>query len=387
MTFDAIVVGGGIVGCTSAFYLAGKGLKVAVVEKGSIGCGTTSATFAWINATSKVADEAYHRLNARGQAIYRELAVEFGEECIGLYPDGGLGIVRKSDASGYAAAKERARLLETFDYPCAWIGARELRAMEPHIVFPDDAEALFSVSDAFLDPPKFARFMADQVRARGGTVLENCAAHELMATDDGVVTGVVTDQGELEAPNVLVTAGPNTPEVLVTLTGYDGFSSRFPMHRVPGLLVTTPSMLPRRLVRHINYFFSDTELHVRGMPDGGLKLGADDTDGMVAEDQSAENVREAARELLRRAQTVIPGFAGEACLDECILDIGVRPYPEDGVSLAGQLPGSQGLFVIATHSGVTLAPALGSLMADQIADGQAPETLKPFNLERFQMFR
>ena len=92
MTFDVIVVGGGIVGCTSAYHLARKGFKVAIVEKGTFGCGTTGASFAWINATAKVSDETYHRLNARGQAIYRELAVEFGEEKMGLYPAGGLGI-------------------------------------------------------------------------------------------------------------------------------------------------------------------------------------------------------------------------------------------------------------------------------------------------------
>ena len=86
--FDIVVVGGGIVGVTAAFHLGRRGLKVAVVERGKLAGGTTGASFAWINATSKVADEAYHRLNAEGARAYRELAVEFGEARLGMHPGG-----------------------------------------------------------------------------------------------------------------------------------------------------------------------------------------------------------------------------------------------------------------------------------------------------------
>ena len=84
LIYDAVVVGGGVVGCTSAFYLARKGMKVAVVERDSLACGTTSKSFAWINGTSKTTDENYHRLNARGLAAYCELAEEFGITLVGF---------------------------------------------------------------------------------------------------------------------------------------------------------------------------------------------------------------------------------------------------------------------------------------------------------------
>jgi sarcosine oxidase subunit beta len=122
------------------------------------------------------------------------------------------------------------------------------------------------------------------------------------------------------------------------------------------------------------------------MPDGGLKLGADDTDGMVAEDPSPERIRTAAVMLLERAQALIPAFAGPACLEQCRTGIGVRPYPQDGKTVASALPGSDGLFVIATHSGVTLSPAVGRLMAEMVAEGRTPAALEPFGLERFQGF-
>ena len=298
MAFDAIIVGGGIVGCASAYYLTKAGRKVALIERATIGSGTTGNSFAWVNATSKVSDEKYHRLNALGHAMHAQLAVEFGEETLGMIPSGALMVVSRSDDAGYAAAREQARLLSEYDYPVAWIGTRELRALEPHVAFPDDAEAIYSMSDPYLDAPRFARFMADEVRKAGGTVIENCLAGDLQATDEGVVTGIMTDDGLIEARNVLVTTGPDTPETLSAITGYDAYASRFPMHRVPGLLVTTPSTAPHRMVRHVLYMSIDAEFHVQTAPGGGLKIGSDETDGLIAEDQSPENLKNAAARLL-----------------------------------------------------------------------------------------
>ena len=386
MSFDVIVVGGGIVGCTSAYYLSRQGLKVAIVEKDTIGCGTTGNSFAWVNATAKVFDEDYHRLNARAHAMYCDLAVEFGEENLGLYPTGALGVVSKSDDTGYAASREQARLLEKYDYPFTWIGSSALRVLEPHMSFPEDAEAIYSMTDPYLDAPRFARCMANAIENAGGAVMENCAAIELQATDDGEVTGLTTTNGDLVAKTVLVTVGPDTPDVLSQLTGYDGFAARFPMRKVPGLLVTTPSTQPHKLVRHVVYVATGTEFHVQTAPNGGLKVGSDDIDGLIAEDQSPERLRSAAIELLNRTRKIIPGFVGESCIDDCKLDVGIRAYPEDGMSLVGQLPGADGLYLIATHSGVTLAPVIGSLMAEMIKTGQTPAELQPFALERFQAF-
>ena len=387
-TFDVIVVGGGIVGCASAFYLTRRGMQVAVVERAAVGGGTTSNSFAWINATSKVADEAYHRLNALGQATYRELAREYGEARIGLNPSGMLQWVRRSDEAGYQSMSEQARKLKEFGYASTWIGREELTTLEPHVEFDDDVEALYAMGDPCLDAPFFARFLADEVRGGGGAVFENCAARELQMTDEGAVTGLVTDQGTVKAPRVLVAAGPGTPEVLSELTGYDGFAARFPMNRVPGLLVTSPSTAPHQLLRHIVYTLSGDAFHMLPAPNGGIKIGADDTDGLVAEQPplDSKTVLDAAAVLLERARAMIPAFPGKACLDDCRIGIGVRPYPQDGKTLAGELPGAEGLYVIATHSGVTLSPAVGQLMSELIAEGRRPEQLEPFGLDRFQAF-
>lgn len=385
MTYDAIIIGGGIIGCTHAYYLTKRGLKVAVLERGRIGRGTTARNFSWINATWKTADVDYYRLNAASVEMYAELAAEFGADVLGLSPIGAIGVARKSDCENYRALRKQSEVLAQLGYDCVWLDTEQLRASEPNISFAEDAEGLLSSCDKTLNASHFTRFMVEKIKAAGGVVMENCAALEIEADDDGAVSGVLTDQGLLETTRVIVAVGPDTPQVLSDLTGYDGFAARFPVNKVPGLLVTTPPV-EAGLVRHLNYTDLGGEFHF--MPDfnGGLRLASDDTDGLIIDDQSPEHLRELVCGLLRRMQGFVPGFGGEALIDDCKLAVGVRAYPEDGYSIAGALPGSRGLYIIATHSGVTLAPALGSLMAGLVADGEVPDMLAPFGLERLPGF-
>lgn len=385
MKFDAIIIGGGIIGCCAAFYLARKGVKVAVVERGELGCGTTANNFSWINASTKVSDEAYHRLNALGVSIYEDLAEEFGKEELGLVSSGALGVVQKSTTSDYLAMQEQAQMLEKFGYPCEWLDSAKLNSTEPRLSFPDDAEALRTPTDKIIDAKLFVLFMADRIIEMNGEIFENCAAQEILADDEGVVTGLVTAMGEMSTNNLLIATGPNTPEVLGALTGYDGFTTRFPVRKVPGLLLTTPPV-EAGMLQHLIYMDGAEELHILPDFNGGLRIGSDDIDGMVIEDQTPENMRKLGIELLRRARGVIPEFIGEPLIDDCKLAIGVRAYPEDGKTIAGPMPGSDGLFVIATHSGITLAPAIASLMAEIICEEDIPKALAPFLLDRLEGF-
>ena len=91
-------------------------------------------------------------------------------------------------------------------------------------------------------------------------------------------------------------------------------------------------------------------------------MGSDDIDALIRDDSSAATLDRAGRALLTRAAGLIPALAGLAT-DACDLRIGLHPYSEDGKTIAGPLPGAQGLMLVATHSGITLAPVLGWLMA------------------------
>ncbi len=385
MNFDTVVVGGGIIGCTLGYFLGKRGQKVAVVERGPLAGGTSARNFSWVNATSKTANANYHHLNALGVAGYDDLVEALGATALGVRETGSLGVTRAGDKAATAVLHQQATALERLGYACRWIDRAELGALEPGLTFAEDAQALLAPRDKVLNAPVFTRAMAAEIRRLDGKVFENCAALGLDADDNGVVKGIETALGPMGAGNVVVAAGPDTPEVLSDLTGYDAFATRFPVGKVPGLLVTTPPV-PEGMLHHLVYTDCGGEFHFFPDFNGGLRLGSDVADGVVAEDGSPDTLRAQARMMLQRMQDIAPWFGGAELLDACRLDIGIRAYPEDGLSIIDALPGAEGLFVVATHSGVTLAPAIGALMAEFITTQARPAALAPFTLARFPGF-
>nr|MCH9670126.1 FAD-binding oxidoreductase [Gammaproteobacteria bacterium] len=172
------------------------------------------------------------------------------------------------------------------------------------------------------------------------------------------------------------------------LTGYDAFASRVPVRRAPGLLVRTPPTEPHLFARHILYTADEGHLHIRPTPDGGLLVGADDTDGLMGEERDESAMREGAKRLLTRVYQYLPGLAQRHPMPELIeasqLKLGIRPVPQDSLPILGRMPGATGLHVAVTHSGITLAPRIGELIADGIQLGKAPDDLGPFSFDRFQ---
>ena len=158
------------------------------------------------------------------------------------------------------------------------------------------------------------------------------------------------------------------------------------LNQVPGLLLTTPPLATPDQVRHLTYSAPLNELHILPEWGGGLKIGSDDIDGMIIDNQSPDHLRNMGQLLLNRTYKVLPQLSNTINIDDCKLGIGVRPYPKDGKTIAGPMPDAKGLHIIATHSGITLAPVLGPLMAEAITQNTTPERLAPFALTRFAGF-
>jgi glycine/D-amino acid oxidase-like deaminating enzyme len=109
-------------------------------------------------------------------------------------------------------------------------------------------------------------------------------------------------------------------------------------------------------------------------------LGADDLDGPVVEAASATGREEIAARLLERAGGVFPAARDVKLVEH---RVGVRPMPADRHTIAGRIPGLENVWMIATHSGVTLGPLLGRLIADEIVRGTPSTMLAPFRPDRF----
>ncbi len=381
---DVIILGAGILGITLAWNLTRLGLVPLVIDPGAVAGGTTGASFAWANASTKTGDAAYHRLNAAGVAAYGQLCAEFGARALGISRTGALQVVRTSDAPGHAAMLRDLEILTGFGYPVSLLSPGELGALEPGLALPPDAEALHLPADLVVDAPHFTRFLAARMVEAGGSILHARPA-TLIADDTGRVSGVETDQGRHLAANVVLATGKDTGQVLADLTGHAPFARRFPLRQVPGLILTTPTLTGADLA-HVLYTSTTDELHILPTGTGALRIGSDDVDALIWDDRSPEALHTAGAALLAHASRILPALAGLNPA-ACDLRIGIRPYPEDGKTIIGPLPGADGLMLMATHSGITLAPVLGRLLAGWISSGNRPEALAPFGLERFAGFQ
>lgn len=63
--------------------------------------------------------------------------------------------------------------------------------------------------------------------------------------------------------------------------------------------------------------------------------------------------------------------------------MGYRPMPLDGLPMIGKVPGAAGMYMVATHSGVTLAPLLGKLAAQEVLTSERLAALAKYRPERF----
>jgi glycine/D-amino acid oxidase-like deaminating enzyme len=361
----AVVIGGGVVGASVAHRLARAGVEVTLLEGGHLAGGTSAATFAWINSNDKSPIE-YHRLNVAGMAEYARLRREFGT-APWLHLDG--NIEWADDAAGEAALRGKVAHLHGWAYPAEMLPVAALRDLEPELVPPARvAEFAFYPSEGYVDVPAMVGTLVRAAQETGAKVLTGCRVTELVF-EQGRVRGVMTAQGERVEADLVVSCTGRWTDQVVALA-----KVRIPLAPTTGLLaISSPSTLGLRAILHTHA--------VTLRPDGAgrIMMRAGEFDPTVRADGPVVPLPQACDQILSRAIRVLPALAGvglEAAR------IGVRPIPSDGHPLVGPVPGAGGLYVVCTHSGVTLGPLLGRLVSQEIVNGRADPRLGPFRVER-----
>lgn len=85
--------------------------------------------------------------------------------------------------------------------------------------------------------------------------------------------------------------------------------------------------------------------------------------------------------ILAQGATWLPALH-EVAPDQCQAGVGMRPWPRDGHPLLGFTAPGSGVYVAVSHSGVTLAPLLGELVAQEVAGERRATELNPFRIGR-----
>ncbi|WP_326669097.1 NAD(P)/FAD-dependent oxidoreductase [Streptomyces canus] len=415
-----VVVGGGVVGLCTAYYLAAAGLPVEVVERRGLGSGVSRGNAGWVCLS--------HSTPVPSPGVLRYALRSLGRPDSPLYvrplPDPAflrwLWRFWRSSAPaafrrGYAAIADlnhdtfdlfdglrEAGVATTLTRPGmvhAFLSAAEARhhlaiqreMAEGHYPMPDDittgdearlldgalsskVRAAYLVEgEGVVDPEGFARGLGEALAAAGVKVHENAEVTGFRS-GTGRVTALRTDRGEIPCSAVVVAAGMRSPALLREL------GHRLPLQAGKGYSFAV-DLDPAP--RHTLYFGErravaspiGTTTRIGGTMELSGNNNRLDWRRIVA-------VALASRHYLGR------WFDDPDDLVSLIRDpwVGGRPFLPDGLPVIDRLPGLENAFAATGHGmlGVTLGPATGHRLAEYIRTGRRPEVLAPFGFDRLR---
>jgi glycine/D-amino acid oxidase-like deaminating enzyme len=197
---DVVVIGGGIVGTCSAYYLARRGIKVALLEKGRIGAEQSSRNWGWCRQQNRDAREL--PMATQSIALWESLAAEIGHDpgfrrCGLLYLSND-----EAEIENWARWCRFARDLGVTSHP---LDAREATTRGAATGKPWRG-GVFSPSDGTADPSRAAPVIALGIIKAGGSVHQMCAVRGL-ETEGGRVSAVVTEKGTIHTRTVVMAGG------------------------------------------------------------------------------------------------------------------------------------------------------------------------------------
>jgi glycine/D-amino acid oxidase-like deaminating enzyme len=185
---DVVVIGGGIVGASTALELAERGHSVALCEKGGIACEQSSRNWGWVRLSRRDIREMPLMLEAR--KIWSGLAERTGRET--GYRRTGIVFTTASESAQAQNARYRDQL-QDFQVPTNLLSAKEVRDKYPELDLPLQG-ALFTPDDGRAEPQLVGPAIAMAARDRGASILVECAVRGLELSAGGV-SGVVTERG------------------------------------------------------------------------------------------------------------------------------------------------------------------------------------------------
>lgn len=371
---DVLVVGAGMVGAACAYYCAEAGLDVAVVERGAVASGTTSAGEGNILVSDKEPGPELD-LALLSMRLWGALGERFGER-IELQAKGGVVVARSGMA--LEALRELVGQQRAAGVDAREVSPDELAELEPMLTR-DVTGGAFYPQDMQAQPMLGA---AELIR-RSGAAVYTGAEVTGFRIHDGAVRGVRTSRGDFAADWVVNAAGTWGGDV-AKLAG-----APVPVLPRRGFVLVTEPLPP--VVRHKVYTADyvanvasddaglETSVVVEGTRAGTVLIGA--SRERVGFDRTMS--LPVVRKLAAQAVDLFPFLADVNLLRTYL---GFRPYCPDHLPVIGPDPRRPGLIHACGHegAGIGLAAATGHLIAQTITGATPDLDLAPFRPDRFE---
>jgi sarcosine oxidase subunit beta len=201
-TADAVVIGGGINGCCTAYYLAKKGMKnIVLVEKGHIASGPTGRSSGIVR--QHYTHETLAAMARDGVNVWKNFADEIGGDA-GFVKCGVIFFAGEKDAEllqKTVAMHQRIGIREEL------LSAAELKKMEPALFADDIAWGAYELDGGYADPALAANSFSEAAEREGVTVMKKTPVTGLKI-DARKIKGVITTKGDISTDVVINVAGP-----------------------------------------------------------------------------------------------------------------------------------------------------------------------------------
>jgi D-amino-acid dehydrogenase len=411
----AVVIGGGVIGCSAAYYLSKLGWGVRIVEAGRLGHGSSHgncgficpshvlpltmpgtlwpvmkrmfrrdsamylkprwdpALWVWLMRFARTCRRANvlrvatarHALLTTSMSLYRKL---LAEESLDIeWEDRGLLLVFKTPHE-FAEHERIATLVnKEFGIDARPLDAPKLFEFEPALRR-GPAGGWHYTGDAHLRPDRLMTALAGVLRSRGVEILEETSVSRIML-ENGRARAVETAAGTLEADAVVLAAGARSAAFAAQL------GCTIPIQPGKGYSITLPR--PRIAPRTPIIF---EEFHVAVTPwASGIRIGS--TMEFAGYDSSINERRIA---LFKRVaeENLVEAPNGPIEEEWC----GWRPMTYDDLPCVGPAPNAENVIIAAGHGmiGVATAPASGKLAAELVASEKPHIDPSPYSLRRFE---
>jgi glycine/D-amino acid oxidase-like deaminating enzyme len=355
-TADAVIIGAGVMGTSTAFQLVQRGVeRVIVLEKSTVAAGSSGKSSALVRMHYTFLPEA--RLALASLRWFQEWHERVGGNC-GFTKTGFIRLVTPDKA--HLLRKNVARLRD-IGVNTALISGAELRQLDPGVTTSDVEVAAYEPDSGYADGYATAYAFMEAAR-RGGAALYQGVAVTGIRVQGGRVQGVETTAGDIATPLVISTAGPWSGPLLKRL----GIDLSLVPSRHQVMILERPPEVPPPLIYiapHSLYFRPDAP----GLTLVGYGPGQDGVDPDNYRDAVDDDIKaQGATHIVQRYPAMQHagmrrGYAG------------CYTMTPDGKMIVDRAPGIEGLYIGAGFSGTgfKISPAVGIALAELATQSQA----------------
>ena len=368
-TADAVIIGAGVMGTSTAFQLAQRGVKrVVVLEKSSVAAGSSGKSSALVRMHYTFLPEA--RLALTSLQWFQQWQDRVGGHC-GFTTTGFLRLVEPDKVH---LLRQNVARLQSIGVNTRLISGDEVRELDPDTEGSDIEVAAYEPDSGYADGYSTAQAFMAAARRHGATLHQGVTVTGL-GVDRGAIQTVETDAGEIATPLVISTAGPWSGPLLqrigVDLPLVPSRHQIMILQRPPELPASHTYITPGSL-----YFRPDSAgLTLVGYGPGEDGVNPDAYRDAVDDDiQQQGAVRMAQRVPAMQRAGMRRGYAG------------CYTMTPDGKLIVDQAPGIEGLYIGAGFSGTgfKISPAVGIALAELATQGRATTVdVSPFRATRF----